>query len=1072
MHKLRVCLSLLIWSSAIGSASAQTVISESFRNSSVTGWTFGNNGGGFNPTLTTNLATNPDSAGNGWLRLTSNGGNQATYARSDQVFNGTNATISVQFSYATWNGTGADGITFFLADASKPVSVGAYGGSLGYAQKTIAGGAPADINGMNGGYIGLGIDEYGNYSNATEGRVGGIGAVPNAIAVRGPGQGLTGYEYLGGTTGLGTALAFPGSTTRPSGTNSRTVQVVITATNQMTVYLQAGDGTTFVPLYSIDLSGYARPDQLIMGFTGSTGGSTDIHEIRDVTLTSVAARLWSNAAGTGTWGPTGANWSGGTVPPAGADVLLDNTYVHSAQTIDVGAGQTRDVRSIQIDAPFSYTLNNGTIAFNNHGILGPSGILVSATHGSADQTINSNLTAANDIEIKNAAAGSLVLGGTLDLGAHTATVDGAGTVSITGAISGTGNVTKNDLGTLILGGNNAFSGNLNLNAGEVRLAASDRLADGVTANFSGGTLNLGGFSERVGNLTLSANSTLNFGPTGGANYFLFTNLTGTPSGVLTVSNWEQGSDILASSTALSSAALNSLYFVGYGAGATQGAAQAVGTYGTGWRPISGAAQTWTEWDGSFSANWNTANNWTPANVPNTSGELASFGSLGNGQRAVTLNANETITGLRFDTGATGSYAITGGNTLTFAGPVAYIQQRTGFAESLSPTTIQLSTNTVVDMIGTGDLTIGAALTGSGNLMKENTGGRLILSGNSTSYTGNIYVDNGVLQITNGNALGSATTGTTAVANGAALELSGGIASAENITLQGSGIGNGGAIRNISGNNTLSGTLTLADDSRVNSDLGTLTISKNITSSSNANLTIGGAGDVTVSGAISTGGGSVIKDGAGTLTLAGANSYIGGTTVQRGTLKLGANNVLADDGAVTVASGATFDLNGYADKVGAISGAGTVRTSNGTLTLGAAMNLGGTLALNGGTLNLGGFTSTLGTLAVTADSILDFGTAGASVLSVLNSLTVDPGAVLTIADWTNTVDFFYAQFGDPGAAVRSRIVFTGFAGADTKWQTFDAQITPVPEPATYGALMVSAAGIAALWRRRRRLRESA
>ena len=277
-------------------ARAQVVtLTESFTGTSVSGWTMG--GSGYSPILT---APSIDTAGSGWLRLTSNGTNQATYAVDNTSFNGANATISAKFSYASYNGTGADGITFFLYDASKTLAVGAYGGSLGYAQKTAAGGGGADISGLNGGYIGVGIDEFGNFANANEGRVGGIGFTPNAISVRGPGNGLTGYDYLGGTGALSTAIAFPGSTTRPTGTNTRTIEVVISATNQMTVSLQSGTGA-FNPLYSIDLSGYARPDLLKMGFTAGTGGSTDIHEIQNVSLTSVTSNLWTNRIGDSLW---------------------------------------------------------------------------------------------------------------------------------------------------------------------------------------------------------------------------------------------------------------------------------------------------------------------------------------------------------------------------------------------------------------------------------------------------------------------------------------------------------------------------------------------------------------------------------------------------------------------------------------------------------------------------------------------------------------------------------------------------------------------------------------------------
>ena len=90
----------------------------------------------------------------------------------------------------------------------------------------------------------------------------------------------------------------------------------------------------------------------------------------------------------------------------------------------------------------------------------------------------------------------------------------------------------------------------------------------------------------------------------------------------------------------------------------------------------------------------------------------------------------------------------------------------------------------------------------------------------------------------------------------------------------------------------------------------------------------------------------------------------------------------------------------------------------------------------------------------APSILDFGTTGSSTLNVLNSLSISSGVTLTIANWTDAVDFFYST-NNPGATNLGRIVFSGFTGPDTKWLPFDHQITPVPEPAHYGAVFVGA-----------------
>ncbi|MBK8046780.1 MAG: hypothetical protein IPK16_06435 [Anaerolineales bacterium] len=155
--------------------------------SSATGWVLGGSS-----ILTSG---NADPTDNGWLRLTNNATYRAGYAYYNQPVP-TGRGLVITFDYGSWGGTGADGLSFFLFDgATTTFNVGANGGSLGYAQKT-------GINGLSGGYLGLGLDEFGNYSNPNEGRIGGPGAIPQAVAVRGPGTGTTNYRYLVGTTRL------------------------------------------------------------------------------------------------------------------------------------------------------------------------------------------------------------------------------------------------------------------------------------------------------------------------------------------------------------------------------------------------------------------------------------------------------------------------------------------------------------------------------------------------------------------------------------------------------------------------------------------------------------------------------------------------------------------------------------------------------------------------------------------------------------------------------------------------------------------------------------------------------
>ena len=105
----------------------------------------------------------PDLEGDGALRLTSNDGFSSGFILYQDALPLT-AGLDVRFSFYAYNGTGADGFSFFVADGAQNLTQpGADGGSLGYAQRN-------DIAGLVGGYFGVGIDEYGNFSNDSENR--------------------------------------------------------------------------------------------------------------------------------------------------------------------------------------------------------------------------------------------------------------------------------------------------------------------------------------------------------------------------------------------------------------------------------------------------------------------------------------------------------------------------------------------------------------------------------------------------------------------------------------------------------------------------------------------------------------------------------------------------------------------------------------------------------------------------------------------------------------------------------------------------------------------------------------
>ena len=95
MSRARLVFSALLSLLAFGQMWAQgVVVSESFKNSTVSGWTFA--GSGYTPTLTSGTAgANGNATGDGWLRLTDTSGNAATSAYYNTAFNSTNTMQTV-----------------------------------------------------------------------------------------------------------------------------------------------------------------------------------------------------------------------------------------------------------------------------------------------------------------------------------------------------------------------------------------------------------------------------------------------------------------------------------------------------------------------------------------------------------------------------------------------------------------------------------------------------------------------------------------------------------------------------------------------------------------------------------------------------------------------------------------------------------------------------------------------------------------------------------------------------------------------------------------------------------------
>ncbi|MDM5132666.1 MSHA biogenesis protein MshQ [Aeromonas piscicola] len=227
-----------------------------------------------------NSSTLP-SVQNGRLRLTQNVTNQATSATFQRLFPGASNLVTVefdQFAYKTSGTSGADGMAVVLSDATQTPQPGAFGGPLGYGFKT-------GFSGFAGGWLGVGLDEYGNYAN--EGGNYNLGSRPQAVSIRGSGSGTSGYNYLAGT---GSNLSPPVD----SGTNSNrphryriTVDSRTAGSSLAKVERDTGSGysTLVGPINMASQGGQAAvPANFLLSLTGSTGSVTNFHEIDNVRI--------------------------------------------------------------------------------------------------------------------------------------------------------------------------------------------------------------------------------------------------------------------------------------------------------------------------------------------------------------------------------------------------------------------------------------------------------------------------------------------------------------------------------------------------------------------------------------------------------------------------------------------------------------------------------------------------------------------------------------------------------------------------------------------------------------------
>ncbi len=303
--------------------------------------------------------------------------------------------------------------------------------------------------------------------------------------------------------------------------------------------------------------------------------------------------------------------------------------------------------------------------------------------------------------------------------------------------------------------------------------------------------------------------------------------------------------------------------------------------------------------------------------------------LKNGTGLVTLSGVNTYSGIT--TINAGTISIGADSGLGTAPVSAAAGQLTFIGGTLQTTnTFALSSNRGISLVGAGTintaagtmLTYGGIMADGGSFTKLGVG-TLTLSG-SNNYTGSTIINGGTIRASNNSALGTVSGGVT-VANGAALELDKNVTiGAEQLSLSGTGMSNGGALCSVSGNNIYQGSITLAGDTFINADALTTTLSLDNSINGNFSLSLNGSGTINLGGVVggsvplasfTTGNALLLNINSGAVKTIGAQTYNGRTAfnyVGTTTLTTSNNNITAtatvDAGKLTAVRGSTLTLN--------------------------------------------------------------------------------------------------------------------------------------------------------------------
>ncbi len=734
--------------------------------------------------------------------------------------------------------------------------------------------------------------------------------------------------------------------------------------------LQAIDGEGVFTNSNINLAGGVfQSNGLFNRFVGTS--STRIQWTNDggfsaqggdltVRLSNGAALTW----GTGNFVPTGAKLL------FGSDTADSNVIFKNAINLNGGARTILNTATDVLDSEdnpienqviLSGVISNGSVTFGDSTHTGTI-VLNAANTYTGGTTINGGI-------VRESANGSLADSGVLtidgstavfDLGANHSDTVGTVTLDHGGTIDGSGNSTltsggtfemkdgtvnailggsgialnKTGNGTVTLNAKNTYTGLTTVSAGKLVYGTDDALASGnVTIDGATAILDMDGYSDTVGTVTLSGNGTINGGgnstltstgsfemKSGTVNVVLGGSgiaLNKTTSGTVTLNekNTYTGltkitdgtlkfgtSDALASGNVTIDGATAILDMDGY--------SDTVGTVtlDDGGKIDGGGNSTLTS-TGTFEMKSGTVNV-----VLGGSGIPLNKTTSG----TVTLQQKNTYTGL---TKITEGKLLYGTNDAIASGNV-----------TIDGATAILDISTYTDTVGTVTLDHGGKIDGSGTLtstgsfeMKDGTV-NAILAGEDIALN---KTTSGTVTLNNKNTY----TGLTKITEGKLLYGTNDAIASGNVTIDGET-----AVLDMDGYSDTVGTVTLSGNGTINGGSDSVLTSTGTfeMKSGTVNAVLGGEGIV------------LNKTTSGTVTLNEQNTYTGLTTVSAGTLLYGTNNAIASGNVTVDGATAVLDMDGYSDTVGTVTLSGNATINGGS---DSVLTSTGTFEMKEGTVNV-------------------------------------------------------------------------------------------------------------------------